>query len=360
MPSDQIKISIIMPVYNVEKYLRRAVDSITSQNFDDFELFLVDDGSTDSSGKICDDYDKLDKRIKVIHQENAGAHTARNNAIEKAKGKYVFFFDSDDYIENGMLADMYKLASDNDSDVVVSGFYIDTYYDDKNYVTLDYIPYTSNGKNIETLEKQDFRRLAYKNFDRNMFYPPWNKLYSLSYLKKNNILFPKTYRDDFPFVLSVIKDIDRITYTKKQYYRFMRKRSDSETQKYYAKLYEKREEENQLMIDFYNDWGLLFDIKSFEMIARRYIDRLIECMTNLYNKECTLKTNEKISEIKKYLNSEFLDRALEVAKPKKLYLKLMYVPLKLKNANLCSLMAQFINIVKGHNIKLFSVLKTNR
>lgn len=360
MPQNKTKISIIMPVYNVEGYLRRAVDSILSQNFSDFELFLVDDGSTDNSGKICDEYAISDNRIIVIHEENSGAHTARNNAIEKAIGEYVFFFDSDDYIEKNMLSDMYTLAKDTDSDLVVSGFYIDTYYDDTHFVTLNYVPYTSNEKDIETLCKVDFRKLAFKNFDRNMFYPPWNKLYSLSYIKKNNIFFPKTYRDDFPFVLSVLKDIDKVTYTKRQYYHFMRKRSDSETQKYYAKLYDKREEENQMLIDFYNDWGMLFDINSFEMIARRYIDRLIECMTNLYNKECTLSSSEKTNEIKKYLNSEFLDRAIEVAKPHKLYLKFMYLPIKLKDANLCSLMARFINNVKGHNIKLFSVLKTNR
>ena len=87
---DEIKISVIVPVYNVEKYLRKAVDSILSQTLTELELFLVDDGSTDSCGKICDSYAAEDSRVKVIHKENGGAPSARNMALDRACGKYVF------------------------------------------------------------------------------------------------------------------------------------------------------------------------------------------------------------------------------------------------------------------------------
>ncbi|MDV4357675.1 glycosyltransferase, partial [Enterococcus faecium] len=93
------RISIIVPVYNVEKYLKKCVDSILGQTFTDFELLLIDDGSTDNSGSICDELAKTDNRIKVIHKENGGLSDARNIGIEVAKGDFIGFIDSDDYID---------------------------------------------------------------------------------------------------------------------------------------------------------------------------------------------------------------------------------------------------------------------
>ena len=91
-------VSIIVPVYNAEDYLGRCVDSILGQEFQDFELLLVNDGSTDSSGKICDDYAAKDKRVYVIHKNNTGVSDTRNMAISHAKGKYLQFVDSDDWL----------------------------------------------------------------------------------------------------------------------------------------------------------------------------------------------------------------------------------------------------------------------
>ena len=96
------EISIIVPVYNVEKYLKRCIDSILNQSFTDFELILVDDGSTDNSGEIIDEYAIKDERIKVIHKENGGLSSARNVGIEYSKGNYIAFVDSDDYINKNM------------------------------------------------------------------------------------------------------------------------------------------------------------------------------------------------------------------------------------------------------------------
>ena len=205
-----------------------------------------------------------------------------------------------------------------------------------------------------------FRKNAYKNFDKNMFYPPWNKLYNLSYIKENNLFFPITYRDDFPFVLNVIKDIAKVTFTKKQYYHFIRKRSDSETQKYFPNLYEKREEEHGEMISIYKYWGLDNDDNSKEMIARRYVDRIIECIVNLFNSECKLNKIEKKNEIFKYINSDFFNNSILIAKPQKLYLKIIYLVLNTKNITLCYIMGKTINYIKKKNVKLFSILKTNR
>lgn len=117
------KISIIVPVYNVEKYLKKCVDSILAQTFKDFELILVDDGSPDNSGAMCDQYAKEDARVKVIHKENGGLSSARNAGIEAAKGDYLGFIDSDDFIATDMYELLYTNSIKEDADVSICGIF---------------------------------------------------------------------------------------------------------------------------------------------------------------------------------------------------------------------------------------------
>jgi glycosyltransferase involved in cell wall biosynthesis len=121
--TNQPEISIIVPVYNVEKYLEKCLKSILHQIFSDFELILIDDGSTDSSGRICDEYLKRDSRIKVFHKENGGLSSARNYGIEKSTGKYIGFVDSDDYIAKDMYEVLYNNLQRENADVSMCGNY---------------------------------------------------------------------------------------------------------------------------------------------------------------------------------------------------------------------------------------------
>ncbi|MBM7651849.1 glycosyltransferase family 2 protein [Neobacillus cucumis] len=111
------KISIIVPVYKVEPYIRKCVDSILAQTLTDFELILVDDGSPDNCGVICDEYANIDKRVKVIHKENGGQATARNAALDIAKGDYIGFVDSDDWIEPDMYELLYNMCEKNHCEI---------------------------------------------------------------------------------------------------------------------------------------------------------------------------------------------------------------------------------------------------
>lgn len=123
----QPTISIIIPVYNTEKYLRRCLDSILAQTYKDFECILVDDGSTDDSGKICDEYAAKDNRFRVIHKENGGVATARQAGTEAAKGEYIIHADPDDWTEPEMLEQMYTKAKETDADVTICNFYSTNY-----------------------------------------------------------------------------------------------------------------------------------------------------------------------------------------------------------------------------------------
>jgi glycosyltransferase involved in cell wall biosynthesis len=117
-------ISIIIPVYNVEKYLENCLNSVINQSYANLEIILVDDGSTDNSSKICDEYKKKDDRIKIIHKKNGGLSEARNIGIENSNGKYITFIDSDDTVELNYLEYLYKLIIENDADMSVCYFNI--------------------------------------------------------------------------------------------------------------------------------------------------------------------------------------------------------------------------------------------
>lgn len=114
-------ISIIMPVYNKYNYLMKSINSIINQTYKDFELIIVDDGSSDGSEKLCDEFAQKDQRIKVIHLKNAGVSNARNVGLDNAKGKYLQFIDSDDYVDEDMLEKLYDKATQYDVDIVISG-----------------------------------------------------------------------------------------------------------------------------------------------------------------------------------------------------------------------------------------------
>lgn len=136
LKQDNPKISIIVPVYNAEKYLHRCLDSILAQTLTDWECILVDDGSLDKCGSICDDYSKKDNRFKVIHKENGGVSSARQVGTDIAVGEYIIHVDSDDWIESDMLECMYSQAKEG-FDIVVADYYTNTNDNEKYRGQLD-------------------------------------------------------------------------------------------------------------------------------------------------------------------------------------------------------------------------------
>ncbi len=351
---NDIKISVIMPVYNVENYVGRAIESIQKQTLTDWEFWIVDDGTPDNSGKICDEYAAADSRLHVIHKENGGAPSARNIAIDKAMGKYLYFMDSDDWAEPTMLEDMYTLAERHDAQLVVTGFYTDTYYSDTEYVT------TVQSQPDQVFASQrEFREQAYRLFDSNLLYTPWNKLYLADYLREKNLKFPQTFWDDFPFNLSVLRDVGRVVVSSEKYYHFIRARAESETAKYRANMYEKREEEHGWMLDLYAHWGVS-DENSREMLQRRYIERIIGCIENLTNPNCTLSPAEKKAEIRQMISTDRAREAVRIARPKSAMMRLLLIPVKHRWASLAYLEGRYISRVKSSNTKRFATLKARR
>lgn len=253
-----------------------------------------------------------------------------------------------------MLEDMVALAEQHDAQLVVTGFYIDTYYSDTEFVTTHCFQPSQ-----AFASQREFRENAYRLFDSNLLYTPWNKLYRTDYLRAHDLKFPQTFWDDFPFNLSVLRDVERVVVSEKSYYHFIRARAESETAKYRSNMYEKREEEHGWMLDLYKHWEVQ-DEQSNEMLQRRYIERLLGCIENLTNKSCTLSGAEKRAEIKKMIADDKARYALKVAQPRSTMTRLALLPLKWNNAALCYLEGKYISKVKSGNVKRFATLKAKR
>ena len=154
-------ISIIVPVYNVEKYLQRCLNSIKNQTFSDWECILIDDGSPDNSGKICDDYAAADERFKVIHQNNSGVSRARNKGLEAAKGKWVSFIDSDDWTEADTYEKVSNACSKKDYDIIQWGYYCSD--DEKNLTSYYFFRDFSLTDFAENEPYFSFQTMLFKN-----------------------------------------------------------------------------------------------------------------------------------------------------------------------------------------------------
>lgn len=173
--NNNIKVSVLIPVFNTEKYLRRCLDSVINQTLKDIEIIIINDGSTDSSEEIIREYINRDSRIIYSKQKNSGLGATRNNGLKLAKGEYIAFLDSDDWVELNCYEIMYSTAQKDNSDLVVSDYYIDSL----------------NSSNIYTHNFKDKNDYLRKVIRREIAGFSWNKLYKRMMILENNLRFPE-------------------------------------------------------------------------------------------------------------------------------------------------------------------------
>lgn len=343
------KISVITPVYKVEDYLRKCVDSILNQTFMDFELFIVDDGSPDSCGKIADEYVKKDSRVYAIHKENGGAPSARNAGIREAKGEYFYFPDSDDWLEPTYLEELYDLAEKTNAQLVISGFVMEYYEDDSNQS----YAVSSEEKFFETKEK------VYSNlhnyFNNMMMAVPWNKLYRADYISERKLLFPNLKWDDLHFNMDVIMDIDHVAISSSTGYHFFRSRQGSETtQVFDGMLYKKRKEQFEHILKVYKHWNVK-DEEIMKVIYGYYAARLVQCIQEIAI--CDSKNKRRL--IKEILDDELSYKSVRCGKIDSKALSVAIIPAKIRNISLCLLTGKAIGFVKIHMTSIFYRLKSS-
>ncbi|WP_161949297.1 glycosyltransferase family 2 protein [Streptococcus suis] len=212
-------ISIIVPVYNVENYLDECIQTVLAQTYSNWELLLINDGSTDSSGTICDDYAKGDERIRVVHKNNGGLSDARNAGINNCTGEYITFLDSDDGIREDFLETCLTTAIQHDVDIVIGHFFIW----DENQQTFYYFVEQSQKDTIELISAQEAlnRQVVWKNFNTAPFVVAWGKVFKATLF--NTIRFPKgkVFEDEYTIHKALLKS-DSVALINKEFYMYRR------------------------------------------------------------------------------------------------------------------------------------------
>lgn len=221
-------ISVIVPVYKVENYLHRCVDSILAQSFTDFELLLIDDGSPDNCGAICDEYAAKDTRVRVFHKPNGGVSSARNLGLDNARGEWIAFVDSDDYVDVDYLSELVAYTKQDNVDFVVTLNTISSYTKDS-HVMLQH-------DDLELFSKYKFQNYC----------QPWGKLYSNKVLEKMGLRFnPNVHlMEDLMFALLYLYEIRRVALIVSDKYIYETGRPDSLTKRlntYESELEAKKE-----------------------------------------------------------------------------------------------------------------------
>ena len=253
-------ISVIIPVYNTAPYLDRCVQSVIDQLYQDWECILVDDGSTDDSGPLCDKWAVNDSRIKVIHQANQGVSVARNHGIEASSGEYIAFIDSDDWVEPNYLSAM--IIQTTGTDIVVSGQIRE--YEDGH--TIIYKPDTNDKFIISSEEAAKFNNLNIKS----LLYAPHEKLFRIDIIKRNNLSFQVgcSYGEDLQFVYSYLEFVNIIGTIDQALYHYRMANNGTLSSRFREDQFREDYRQWKIVYDFY-DKDCLLSNPSNQYLAKR-------------------------------------------------------------------------------------------
>ena len=282
------KVSVIVPVYNVEEYLPKCLDSIINQTLEDIEIILVDDGSPDNCFRICDEYAEKDSRVKVIHQKNSGPSVARNTGIKNATGEYVGFVDADDYIDCYMYEKLVDVCDKNNYDAVFSNYY---------KVNKNDISVNQYKNSLEML-------LSYKDIVSGKLVFIWKNIYRRNFLLENDILFNKdvSIGEDTTFNLNCVLCSNKIYYINIPFYYYVQRESSIMGKGYHNNLCVKLENQYKEKLRLYKK----YDIKDFEedLYSNNMVHTLVMLLSNELGHKCGIW--EKIRNYKVMRNTSLV------------------------------------------------------
>lgn len=324
----EIKVSVVMPVYNAEKYLRRSIESILNQTLKEIELILVNDGSKDKSIDICREYENRDSRIKVIDKKNEGACIARNTGISIAKGEYLQLVDADDYCELTMLEEQYDLAKATNAEVVMCGLKYDislkngeVLYEESHY------------KNAVLTGRQEIKEVIVDILNNTLFNYTHNKLYKLSFLKEHHLKFTEwlPIDQDTNFNIDVFKVLTRLTLTTKSYYHYIKTFEETIVNRYHPKKIDVRTYRYERLTDLFKQFNIYTE-ENQKWLASMYIHQVIDAFEMYFHQKCPLTVKEKKQQINEVINrSDVVESLVLVEKGKTKFTHLVLKAMKRKN-----------------------------
>jgi glycosyltransferase involved in cell wall biosynthesis len=334
---EQMKISVIVPVYNSERYIKKCIESIINQTYKDIEIIIVNDGSTDGSLNIIQKYQELDNRIKLINQSNSGVSVARNNGIENATGDYIMFVDSDDYIDSTMVDKC--VQSIKNTDLLICGF---TYVfknkiEDKTYQS----PFISDTKEF-------VQTYFMESFQKSLLYGPINRLYKKSIINKYGIKFDEDYSicEDSIFVFDYLLKCETISGITESLYSYVQHDHESLISKYNSNAFDANWALYNKIIKFLNINNS--EMKNIDIVNYSFEHRFLSCMRTLYRKS-NLTISEKYSILKTYALEDRFQKLLIKCKEKSI--KWQLIKLLLQKKKIC--LYHVLCIFKYRNTKWF-------
>lgn len=330
------KVSIIIPVYNCEKSLNMCVSSVLRQSYKNIECILINDGSVDNSGKICDEFKSKDNRVKVIHNKNKGASTARNIGIRESTGEYIFFLDSDDTMNIYMVEEM-LISNKNNSDLVICGY--NRILKNKK---IEILPLSNEGYKYYTTTHyfaNDFCRY----FNSGVMHAVWNKMYVSKIIKQNNLFFDKrcTVGEDMIFNINYLNCINSITIINKALYNYLvDENNNSLSLKFVPERLSIQHDMYGHIIKFLDKCGGLTK-ENLHFIKLSYSNSIIGCVEN-YLTNINADINKKFGYLKEFIeqdkniNNIYISKEVAINRRilgqllirKKIYTILMYIWLK--------------------------------
>lgn len=333
-------VSIVLPIYNVEKHLNRCVKSVINQSYKNLEIILVDDGSPDNCPVLCDEWAKKDNRIKVIHKKNAGLGYARNTGIENATGEYICFFDSDDYIALDTIEKSYDLATQEKSDMVVFGF---CNVKPNGATGKTVIPHTEkttfSGKEVQDVFLADLIGPDVKNGKQtDLWMSAWACLYSLEMIQKASWRFVserEIISEDVYSLLGLYKYVNRVSVLSKALY-FYCENAGSLTHTYKPDRYNR-------IKNFYEDCYQLAEESNYgadvkERLSYPYLSNTIAAMKMIVRS--SQSKDDRLKQLETVIKDETLQKVIDktsLTKEKTLR-KLLLKAIKRKQTKFCYLM----------------------
>ena len=292
---DNPLISVVVPIYKVEKYLEKCINSLLNQTYENIEIILVDDGSPDSCPKICDNYKEKDYRIKVIHQKNGGLSNARNSGLDIAQGKYVTFIDSDDYVSNDYIEYLYNLIKKDNTLISICG----------HYICFDTKTINKTATNSRKVDKET--ALNYILYDKEIDLCSWGKLYDINLFKK--IRFPdgKIFEDTATTYL-LFEECDYVSVGKESKYYYMIRDDSITTVNFNLK---------KMDLIYMTENMTNYILKKYPNLKDGCQRRLMWAYMSTYTKIVYTNKNEFVKE-KKYIKDYISQNKKEVLKNKKI------------------------------------------
>jgi len=322
-------ITVIIPVYNVEKYLKKAVDSVLNQTMKNIEVILVDDGSFDNSCKIIDEYAKNDLRVMIIHQKNKGVSAARNSGLLLAKGQYISFLDPDDWIESNMYEVLYAEAISNNCDLVMCNFLVK----DIGGQTLRASQHSFKSNCL--LERENIKNEICNQLLVNGFFTAvWDKIYLRSFLNENKIFFRENIpiREDYFFNIDIFNYSQRAIYVDRPFYNYQVV-SNSASKKYYKNSFELAVKLYKYKINYSNIWSMN-TAEHIEKMAYDFLDEVQASIMQIFNNKNINNFTRKIEEVRYIVNNVTVRESLNnYANRESIYIKDKSMSVKIRLIN---------------------------